>query len=36
VSVDQLEEMLGRDLFPALDDEVESRIESAYRFEDWD
>ena len=36
VSVDQLEEMLGRDLFPALDDELETLIESAYRFEDWD
>ena len=36
LSVDQLEETIGRDLFPALNDEVESRIESAYRFEDWD
>lgn len=36
ISVDQLEETIGRDLFPALNDEVESRIESAYRFEDWD
>jgi endonuclease G, mitochondrial len=35
VSVDQLEETIGRDLFPALNDEVESRIESTYRFEDW-
>lgn len=35
ISVDQLEKIIGRDLFPALDDEVESRIESTYRFEDW-
>lgn len=35
VSVDQLEEMIGRDLFPALDDEIESSIENTYSFEDW-
>jgi DNA/RNA endonuclease G (NUC1) len=30
-SVDQLEELIGRDLFPALDDETEASVEASVK-----
>jgi len=35
MSVDQLEELLGRDLFPALDDTVESVVEATISLQAW-
>ncbi len=35
MSVDDLESLIGRDLFPALDDEQENRAEAAYDLKVW-
>lgn len=36
VSVDEVEDATGLDLFPALPDALEDRIEAAYSFKTWD
>lgn len=36
MSIDQLEKTLGYDLFPALPDDIENKIESTYSFKEWD
>lgn len=35
MSIDDLEAELGYDLFPALPDDIEQRIEATYSFSDW-
>lgn len=35
MSVDQLEEILGYDLFPALPDDLENKVEARYSFTEW-
>lgn len=35
MSIDQLEEILGFDLFPALPDDIENEVESKFSFNDW-
>ena len=35
MSIDQLEEILGYDLFPALPDEIEQNVEANFSFTEW-
>lgn len=35
MSIDELEEILGYDFFPALPDEIEKKVESYYSFKEW-
>lgn len=35
MSVDDLEEQLGYDFFPALPDEIENKVESSFSFKEW-
>lgn len=35
MSIDELEEILGFDLFPALPDEIENVVESRFSFKEW-
>lgn len=35
MSIDQLEDILGYDLFPALPDEIENKVEAVYSFKEW-
>ena len=36
MSIDELELKLGRDLFPKLPDEIETKIEAQNRRADWE
>lgn len=35
MSIDELEKILGYDFFPALPDDIETKVESAYSFKEW-
>lgn len=35
MSIDQLEEILGYDLFPALPDDIEDKVEATFSFKEW-
>jgi len=35
VTIDRIEELIGRDLFPALPDDEEVRAEAAFHWDDW-
>ena len=35
MSVNELEKLTGRDFFPALDDRIEEKVESAVKLSDW-
>ena len=36
MSIDELEAVLGRDLFPQLPDEMEEKVEAVFTKSDWD
>lgn len=36
ISIDELEQKLGRDLFPGLEDKIEVKIEAQFRKSDWE
>lgn len=35
MSIDELEQLLGFDFFPALPDDIENKVESSYSFKEW-